>query len=761
MPAVLPPSEGQSPGEVRAAVRALFPRVEGGQGCAVTIRGSAGTGRSRLLADLAHDARDRIWTVLTATAEPSSVEVPRGIVLDALRPILGPERGTGGAPAEGPGETPPPGLPLSLMSLLPPESPRRPTAVPPVAEEATAWEIPTSLSPAEGNALLLRRLWDQARRSPVLLVVDDAQWIDELSQGLLSTAARELGKRRLLVALAFDPEAAPALDRRFADGEHGGLADVVYTLTRSTTSRPRPLPQAPPPSPEAQEPSLLESLLGLGAAAGLEFDARVLVEATHAELSRVLEALEEGCRRGWLWHSGEESFHFSGERTWKWAQGLPYQSLPARHRRIAESLLSLHPHPSGRVVFALADHWLAAGETGEALPYLVRGAEIAFGAGAYEAAREGLLRALGALSALPVSQRGAEEVRVLVDLAEVLDAKGESTQAASRLREALTRAEQLHLPARESVRIEILLADLQRRWGRGEAALGILERARARASEARDPAAEATVLSRIAMVQRRQGRWADARRNIDRGLELLREGQPSAHQRALVHFSAADIYVWGGPEDDEAARQHVQETRRALAEIGQGGREAALTNLEGLHASQRGDFPEALRLWGRAAETALRMGNLVDAANMFGNLAEVHAEAGRHAEAATCMAQALELVQGLEEPRIRGQVHLAAATLAWVEHDLPRAEAEIRAGVELLSDDVGTDLRQQLEFLRARIRLSEGRVAEAREIVRHLDPLRYPELLPPNQRREYERMVGKEAPSPASPSIPSTPPPGG
>lgn len=742
MPGTVPVRKSTAlPADIREEVRLVLPRVEGGRGFIATLLGAAESGKSRLVADLARDAKERGWTTLLATANPRSSELPRGLVLDALGAIL-----PGIASAKGP-STPhapaPPGLglPLALAAFLPNvQSEEEPKEAGAGRTYAAPWELPSSLSPNEADSLLLRRVWGAAERAPVLLLLDDAQWMDELSVRFLSTLCLTLREHRVLLLLSIDPEAAPPLVRRFAVQQEGGFSDAVYRVAVASAHKPRGLPPPAPPAPETVEPSPLESLLSLGAVMGIEFDVRTLAATTGRTVAEVQEHLDDAARRGWLWKSGEESYHFSGERTWRWAAGLPYDPLPARHERIARALETLHPNPGGRVLFELAHHWLEAGKAERAFPYLVRSAEAAYGTGAFETARDRLQRAMGTLASLPPAERGHEEVRVLVDLAEVRDAMGEGTQAAARLREALSRAEALHLSAKEVVRIEVLLGDLQRRWGRGDLAFDILERARARAASAHDPSTEATVLSRIAMVQRRQGHWAESRASVERSLKLLAEGGGGPEERALVHYAAADTYIWGGKEDDAAAREHIRATRKALQELGQLSREVPLTNLEGLHASQLGDTEGALRLWQEAADTAVRLGNVTEAANMHGNLAEVYAEHQRFEQARSSLAFAEELLQGADEPRVQGQIHLAAATLAWRTGDLPLAEKEIDRGMKLLSSDAGVDLRQQVEFLRARIRLSQGRRAEARQLVRGLDPVRYPSLLPPTQKVEWETM---------------------
>lgn len=725
--------------EALRSIAELFPSVQKGRGSVATILGGAETGKSRLVAELLRDAIASGWMGLHATATPRSSELPRGLVLDALAPLLPGSIPGGGSGARRTPDPSPIGLPLALTAFLSTAGPPASSPSDEKADEGAEWELRSSTSPAEGDTLLLGRLWAASERAPVLVVLDDAHWMDELSLSFVSALSLAVQAHRVLLVVSFDPELSNPLVRRFALREDGGLADRVVALGARALHTPRPLPPPAPASPEPVEPSPLETILALGAVAGIEFDVATLVEATGRPPEELAPQLEEGARRGWLWKSGEESFHFSGERTWRWALGLPYESIDQRHARIAEALEKLHPQPEGRILFELAHHWQEAGSPARAYPYLVRSAELAFHAGGYEVARERLLRAEGMLPSLPSGKRGREDVRLRVDLAEVLDALGHGPQAGTRLREALARAETLHLGAREVVRIEVLLGDLERRWGHGQDALRILERARVRAASARDGPTEATVLARVAMVLRRQGQWARARESVKLSLQLLGE-QAKAAERAQVHYAAADHFLWGGQADEEVARTHIRLCRQALEELHDQLREVQLENLEGLLASQRGDPEEALRLWRGAAELGLKLGNLVDAANMFGNLAEVLAENRHEREAQEAIDRARELVQGMTEPRIMGQLHLAAATLAWHVSGVEAADREIDRGLEVLTSDASVDLRQQLEFLRARLLWSEGQGREARAIADRLDPLRYPHFLPPYQRVEWDAM---------------------
>lgn len=740
VPSPSPPSRPLPSAEVLPKVLDLLSGVEQGKGRAVTLLGAPGTGKSRLISDLGLEARERNWTVLLATGSPDKGELPRGLVLEALRPVL-PGFSAEPAEARGPGNgSPSVGLPLALAAFLPaePAPEPRPWAREPAAY-ATPWELPASVSPAEGDALLLRQLWDATRKRPVLLALDDVHCADPLSLGFLSSLCLGIHDRRVLLLLSLEPEPAPQLVRRFAPLSAGGLADETFTLAPRSLLKPRPLPPPVPPAPEEVEPSLLETILSYGAVLGIEFDLPTLAEVTGRGPLAVGEGLVEAARRGWVWKSGEDTYHFSGERTWRWALGLPYIPLSQRHAKAAAALERLHPRPDGRALFELARHWQEAGEVEASLPYMVRSAEVAYGVGAWEDARDRLVRAQGMLAAIPGPKRAPHEVRILVDLAEVLDALGQGVQAGSRLRQALALAESSKLPAREVVHIEVLLGDLQRRWGRGLAALEILERARARAEGAHDPVTEATVLSMLGMILRRRGQWSEARTTIERALQLLgTEG--GAEERYRVHYAAADTYVWGGPEDTEAARSHIQECRDALRELGQPYREVPLINLEGLHASQLGDQERALALWRGAAELALRLGNLVDGANMLGNEAEVLAAEGKLEESRQCARTARGLVESMTEPRIEGQILLAEATLAWKMGEIETAFEVLRKGLAVLSSDASVDLRQQLEFLEARILLSKGDKEGALRLVEALDPLRYPHLLPPDQREEWEEM---------------------
>jgi hypothetical protein len=510
----------RTPSEVREAVLHASPGVAKGPGSVLVLFGSEGSGKTRLLSQIAEDARRNGWNVLTGEGTRERREIPRGLILDALAPLL--PAGSGDPEPNTPGFGL--GFPLALAALLPAGAPSAPEP-PSRREPVSTFDRPNALAPAEGDAHLLRRLTDATAGGPVLLILDDVQWADDLSLGFLRALSRQAGRYHLLLLLALDPDRAPRIAREFAPQAQGGLAQEVWHLA-APAGHPQELPPAPPRvppgTPQPTETYSDEELLAQAAALGMQFDVPLLMEVTRQPRAKVEAMVERAATRGWIWKEGDE-FHFSGERTWRWALGLFPAGPQELHLRAAKALERLHPNPEGRVLFDLARHWQEAGYGPKAFDYLLRSSRAAYRVGAFQAARERLLRAQKLLSLLPVAERGEKEVRVSVELAGVEDLLGHGTVAEDILRHALLRAEEIRVGPLGLARLELRLSSLLRRRGKGVEALGILDRARRRAEEAQEEGLLAVVLSRRGMVLRRQGRDLEAFSDIEGALRRVSE----------------------------------------------------------------------------------------------------------------------------------------------------------------------------------------------------------------------------------------------
>ncbi|MGY2082490.1 AAA family ATPase [Blastococcus sp. SYSU DS0539] len=151
----------------RAAIAALLDAARGGAGGSLVIRGVAGSGKSTLLAD-AVSAASGMRVLRT-----SGVESESPLAFAALQRLLWPLR--------------------ARLDALP-------------ARQAAALGAALGEADGEGDRFLaflgtLSLLADAAEEAPVLVVVDDAHWLDDASAAALLFAARRLHAER--VALLF------------------------------------------------------------------------------------------------------------------------------------------------------------------------------------------------------------------------------------------------------------------------------------------------------------------------------------------------------------------------------------------------------------------------------------------------------------------------------------------------------------------------------------------------------------------------------
>jgi DNA-binding SARP family transcriptional activator len=164
-------------GEQLAALRAVWQRARAGAAAVVVLAGEAGSGKTRLLAELAGEVRDAGATVLAGRCTDDGV-VPFAPFTEALRPY-----------AAAHAETLPEWVTAELARLLPELGPG---PGPPAGDAMAArHRLFEAVAAAVGHA---------ARSGPVLLVVEDLHWADEPTLQLLGHVVRSVGWAPLLVA---------------------------------------------------------------------------------------------------------------------------------------------------------------------------------------------------------------------------------------------------------------------------------------------------------------------------------------------------------------------------------------------------------------------------------------------------------------------------------------------------------------------------------------------------------------------------------
>src|SRR5271170_6863222 len=186
-----------------AAVEGLLERAIDGHGAVVGVVGSPGIGKSRLVREVAAMARRRGVEVFTTFCESHTSQVPFHVVARLLRATTGVGDLDASAArtqvrARVPDADPEDVLLLEdLLGIADPE-----VALAKVDPDARRRRL-TALV----NAASL------ARQAPAVYVVEDAHWIDEVSESLVADFVAVIPQTHALVLIAYRPEYRGALSR--------------------------------------------------------------------------------------------------------------------------------------------------------------------------------------------------------------------------------------------------------------------------------------------------------------------------------------------------------------------------------------------------------------------------------------------------------------------------------------------------------------------------------------------------------------------
>jgi predicted ATPase len=180
----------------------LTSRLGRGAGGALVIRGPAGIGKSALLDAATAAAAAQGVRVLTATGIQSEARIPFAGLHQLLRPIL------------------------HLADGLPPRQRAALETAFGMSDQpdgAAAELLPVGLAALELAS-------DAATVAPVLMVIEDAQWLDESSRGALAFAARRLAADPIVMLAAVRADHADSLaDSGLPELELAGLDEESAT----------------------------------------------------------------------------------------------------------------------------------------------------------------------------------------------------------------------------------------------------------------------------------------------------------------------------------------------------------------------------------------------------------------------------------------------------------------------------------------------------------------------------------------------------
>jgi class 3 adenylate cyclase len=203
-----------------SAVEGLLDRAVDGHGGVVGVVGSPGIGKSRLVREVATMARRRGVEVFTTFCESHTSQVPFHAVARLLRAITGiqgldPQAARARSRAQFP-DAEPEDLVLfdDLLGTADPE-----VELPKIDPDARRRRL-TALV----NAASL------ARERPVVYVIEDAHWIDEVSESMLAAFLTVIPQTPSLVLVTYRPEYEGALAR-----VHGAQTIALGPLSDSET----------------------------------------------------------------------------------------------------------------------------------------------------------------------------------------------------------------------------------------------------------------------------------------------------------------------------------------------------------------------------------------------------------------------------------------------------------------------------------------------------------------------------------------------
>jgi predicted ATPase/DNA-binding CsgD family transcriptional regulator len=620
-----------------ARLRAIFERAAAGSGAAtVLVVGEAGVGKSRLVAELGREVVAAGGRVLVGGAlEIDEANLPYVPILEALRPVVQAAVDGDAAANEAIGRARP-----ELAQLFPELE---------AAIEVSHRSAPATLAQTRLYGQLLGVLGRLGRQAPLMLVIEDLQWVDRSTRELIGFLARTLDAARIVLVATVRTDALHArhpltvqlaelgrLERvaqlsleRFSRAEHdahvaalvGGSPSADLLAQTWARSDGNPFFTEELVAPGGDAIALSSSLRGvlLSRARGLKDRTRRLlrvvavgVSVTHPLLEEVaglppeelLASLREAVDRAIL--TSDAATGRYGFRHPLIAEAIYDDLLPGERLRLhaayAEALEAspaLGDSSPARAAAELANHWLRAGAERRALPALLAAARTATAAFAQAEAFDHLERALAIAEAEPdaLAATGLTMQQLTAMAAEAAERSGEFARAMQLWESGIALADE---------------AD--------PVTLGLLH---ARAGEAYWLAGD-------------RARFTAHRREAVR----LVPAEPESAERAWVVSRLASALLMG--PDIEEARSLAEESVAIAARIGAGEEEARARGTLGTALLLLGEVEPAIEELRSACEAAARAGRLDDEAVERSNLSEALHAAGRLREAFETVREGLE-----------------------------------------------------------------------------------------------------------------------
>jgi ATP/maltotriose-dependent transcriptional regulator MalT len=689
-----------------------------GRGSTVIVGGEAGIGKSRLVGRLADTARNRGATVLSgACLAAGSGAIPYAPFVEALRDLTRSVE------------------PALLAGLLGPARSEIARLLPEVAPRTQ--DTPTRLEfDRAGQTRLFEAVLGvierQARRGPVVLVVEDIQWADDGTRGLLGFLSRNLRHAPVLIvvtlrtddlarrdpALAFIAELErdewvarmdlKGLDRR----EVAALLRALAASSPSTSRVDEVMDRSggnpffveqlaatldtgseggtggaggdlPPQLRDvliarlAGLPNETQRLLRAASAAGRRVDEELLAAVLEVPAQAVADALRPAITQGILVDAdGLDEGGGYAFRHALLAEVANDELLHGERDRLHAAFggeLERRGEIGGVPVTPaeLAFHWVAARDRARAVPALVAAGAAAELVYAFPEARRHYERALEMWEGLmePAGSVAMDRASVLQRAAECAVLTGAYGRAVELGRAAIDAAEDA---------------------GRGE--------------DGADPSRLGTLHDRLRWYLWEAGDRAAALAAVEEALRLIPAEPPTA-ARTRVLAQSAGLRLLGG--DPVGAATTARDAIRMAQAAGALSEEALATGVLGWAEAVTGDVDRGIATFRHGVAIAERLGGVEGIALGHANLAALLDRVGRTEESLEAARNGYAIAQRLGVPRTYGGVllgHVAKALFDLGRWDEAAAAAD--EGLEL--DPVGRSA-VWLHLNRARVDTNQGR----------------------------------------------------
>jgi class 3 adenylate cyclase len=687
--------------EVEELQRALALAREG-QGQLVAVVGEPGVGKSRFVYELTHSCRAREWLILEASSVSYGKATSYLPVIDLLkayfqvhdrqtsREIL--EKVTGTLLR----------LDAALESIVP--------AVLALLDVPVAGSHWQALDPAERRRRTLDAvkhllLWE-SRERPVLVVLEDLQWIDAETQALLDDLVESLGTARILLLVNYRPEyrhawsskayyrqlrldtlppdcAAELLSALLGDGE--GLEPVRRMLVKRGNpffieESIRTLVETGALTPDGSTYRLAQPIQAIEVPATVQVILAARIDRLPADAKRLLQTAavigkvvplvllhavtgmtEDVAQRG-LAHLQASEFLYQARRfpdpayTFKHAltHEVAYGTLLQERRKL------LHGHIVGAIersypdrltehVEQLAHHAVRGGMWEPALRYLRLAGAKALARSANREAVACFEQALGALGHLPETpETWTQAIDLRFDLRTALHPLGEFERIRGCLREAEGLARMLG-DRRRLGQMSVYMCHNLWMTGHPTEAVGFGQDAQAIAESLGDGALQVTGALYLGAACLWTGDYPRAEQLLGKVLQLL-EGDRCGERFGLAGFPAvmARCYltlVFADRGHFPEGIAHGQEGIRLAAAFDHPySLTFACWVLGHLHVT-RGELDQGIRLLERALEVSREWNLTSFAANETGSLGHAYALGGRIAEGLPMLDGALSAVE--------------------------------------------------------------------------------------------------------------------